>query len=62
MRWDTVARKFERLSAPYADQDLRREIIEAVANLEAIQVADLTRLLGKVHGGIDYESRQKQRR
>ncbi|HEV2668645.1 MAG TPA: MmgE/PrpD family protein, partial [Blastocatellia bacterium] len=62
MRWDTVAGKFERLSAPYADQDLRREIIEAVANLEAIQVADLTRLLGKVHGGIDYESRQKQRR
>jgi len=62
MSWETVTRKFERLSAPYADQGLRHEIIEAVANLEAIQVADLTRLLGKVHGGIDYESRQKQRR
>jgi 2-methylcitrate dehydratase len=48
MSWETVAEKFERLSAPYADGDLRREIIDAVANLEAIQVADLARLLGKV--------------
>ncbi len=48
MSWATVARKFERLSAPYANRDLRREIIEAVANLESIQVADLTRLLSEV--------------
>jgi 2-methylcitrate dehydratase len=46
--WGTVARKFERLSAPYADRELRREIIDAVANLEAIQVSDLTRLLSEV--------------
>jgi hypothetical protein len=43
-----VTRKFERLSAPYADRELRRTIIDAVANLEAIQVIDLTRLLSEV--------------
>jgi 2-methylcitrate dehydratase len=50
MNWGTVTRKFERLSAPYADRELRREIIEAVANLEALQVIHLTRLLGEVQG------------
>lgn len=48
MSWETVALKFERLSAPYAGPELRREIIDAVANLEVIQVVDLTRLLGRV--------------
>jgi hypothetical protein len=43
-----VGRKFERLSARYADRDLLREIIDAVANLEAIETLDLTRLLGEV--------------
>jgi 2-methylcitrate dehydratase len=48
MRWETVVQKFERLSRPYTDASLQREIVEAVANLEAIQVADLMRLLAKV--------------
>ncbi len=48
MSCETVAGKFEHLSAPYSDTHLRREIIDAVANLEAIQVADLARLLAKV--------------
>jgi len=48
MSWEAVARKFERLSAPFVDPELRREIIDAVANLEAIRVGDLTRLLGEV--------------
>jgi 2-methylcitrate dehydratase len=48
MSWEAVARKFERLSAPYVDPELRREIIDTVANLEAVQVGDLTRLLGEV--------------
>src|SRR5215470_13499715 len=48
MSWEAVARKFERLSAPYADRELLRVIIDAVANLEAIHVTDLTRLLGEV--------------
>src|SRR5262249_45763094 len=53
MSWETVARKFERLSAPYADRELRRVIIDAVANLEAIQVTDLTRLLSEVKNRSD---------
>jgi 2-methylcitrate dehydratase len=48
MSWETVARKFEQLSAPYADREMRREIIDAVANLEVIRAADLTLLLGKI--------------
>jgi 2-methylcitrate dehydratase len=48
MRWDTVVTKFERLSAPFADATLRSEIVAAVANLETIKVADLTRLLSRV--------------
>jgi hypothetical protein len=48
MSCETVAGKFEHLSAPYSDAPLRREIIDAFANLEAIQVADLARLLAKV--------------
>jgi len=48
MRWETVVHKFEQLSEPYTDASLRREIVEAVANLESIKVIDLTRLLGHV--------------
>jgi 2-methylcitrate dehydratase len=55
MSWGTVTRKFERLSAPYADRELRRVIIDAVANLEEIQTSDLTRLLGR-QGGIKHGS------
>lgn len=47
MSWEDVVNKFERLSAPYADPGLRREVEEAVANLETIQVAELTRLLAR---------------
>ncbi len=49
MRWDTVVGKFDRLSAPRTEAALRREIADAVAHLERIQVADLTRLLARVH-------------
>ncbi|MBI2877473.1 MAG: MmgE/PrpD family protein [Candidatus Tectomicrobia bacterium] len=48
MRWETVVQKFERLSGPYADASLRREIVGAVAHLESIPVADLVRLLARV--------------
>jgi len=41
------------LSEPYADRELRRTIIDAVANLEAIQVTALTRLLGEVQNRSD---------
>jgi len=45
MGWDAVVQKFERLSAPYTDVAIRRDIVAAVAHLEEIQVADLTKLL-----------------
>jgi 2-methylcitrate dehydratase len=61
MGWEAVARKFERLSAPYIDRESRREIIDAVDDLEAIQAHDLARLLGKVQGEINYGSGTKQR-
>lgn len=48
MRWETVVEKFERLSAPHAESALRREIADAVNNLESIEVSDLTRLLANV--------------
>lgn len=48
MRWETAVQKFERLSARYIDGSLSREIVDAVANLEAIQIGHLVRLLAKV--------------
>jgi 2-methylcitrate dehydratase len=59
MSWETAARKFERLSAPYIQLELRREIIDAVANLEVIEALDLARLLGKVQGEINHGSGTK---
>ena len=51
LSWENAVKKFERLSAPYADRELRREIEGAAANLEAIQVADLMRLLARIQLG-----------
>ncbi len=48
MRWETVTEKFDRLAAPFADRVLRREIVDAIADLENISVADLMLLLAKV--------------
>jgi 2-methylcitrate dehydratase len=48
MRWETVVQKFEQLSAGHADTALRREIIEAVSQLDTMHVTDLTRRLAKV--------------
>ncbi len=48
MPWDAVAGKFHRLASPYADPALRREMVEAVASLEAVQVEELTALLERV--------------
>jgi 2-methylcitrate dehydratase len=41
----TVAAKFERLSAPYADERLREQLIEAVLRLEQIDIEELCVLL-----------------
>ena len=48
MRWKTVLQKFDRLSEPYADLSMRREIAQAVAALEEIQISDLTKVLGQI--------------
>lgn len=48
MRWETVVDKFERLSEPYTDEGLRREITDAVKQLEKIKISDLMELLAKV--------------
>ena len=41
-------RKFELLSGAYTDSALRREIVEAVNSLDAIQVDELTQPLARV--------------
>ncbi len=50
MRWTSVIEKFDRLSRPYTDASLRKEIIDAVAHLETSRITDLTNLLAKVRG------------
>ena len=48
MGWNTVTKKFEQLTLARIAPQLRREIVEAVASLESIQVSELTSLLGKI--------------
>jgi 2-methylcitrate dehydratase len=48
MSWEMVVEKFEKLTSVYTERSLCRKIIHAVLNLESIEVADLTKLLGKV--------------
>jgi 2-methylcitrate dehydratase len=48
MGWNTVIKKFEQLSQARISPQLQREIEEAVANLENIQVSELMSLLGKI--------------
>ena len=48
MGWEQVRAKFESLSAPQANAKLRRDIADAVANLEAIGVRELAELLALV--------------
>jgi 2-methylcitrate dehydratase len=46
--WKTVAKKFELLSEPHTSQALRERITDAVANLERIEIRQLTDLLREV--------------
>lgn len=48
MGWNTITKKFEQLSEARIPPQLQREIEEAVANLENIQVSELMNLLGKI--------------
>ena len=46
--WETALNKFDQLSEPYAPAALRREISDAVAHLEDIEIRNLLDLLAKV--------------
>jgi 2-methylcitrate dehydratase len=48
LAWDAVEEKFHRLSEACADHVLRDAIVNAVANLDQLQVSDLTALLERV--------------
>jgi 2-methylcitrate dehydratase len=50
MPWENVVQKFDALSRIHANEPLRREIVEAVAQLETIPVSDLMRLLARAEG------------
>jgi 2-methylcitrate dehydratase len=41
MSWDLVVAKFERLSAPHVEEDVRGRVIDAVARLEQIDIEEL---------------------
>jgi 2-methylcitrate dehydratase len=41
MSWDLVAAKFERLSAPHVQEDVRAQVVDAVARLDQIQIQEL---------------------
>ncbi len=48
MSWESVAKKFNLLAAPYTTPELRRRLLDAVADLEHLPVSALTRLLAEV--------------
>jgi 2-methylcitrate dehydratase len=48
MSWERVAAKFERLSAGFVAAPLQREILDAIAGLESIQIGELMELLAQV--------------
>ena len=48
MRWETVVEKFNRLSHPYAEAGLLKELVGVVEDLDSVDVEELTSLLGRV--------------
>jgi 2-methylcitrate dehydratase len=48
MSWNQVVEKFERLSEPFTDQGLRRDLVLTVEHLESEPVERLTGLLSHV--------------
>jgi 2-methylcitrate dehydratase len=48
MSWDRAVEKFHWLSEPFADEDLRRRLVEAVHQLDARPISDLMDLLSQV--------------
>lgn len=48
MNWEAVGQKFEKLTLPFTNRDLRSKIMDTVYTLEKHSVSDLTRLLAGV--------------
>src|SRR5882724_11176593 len=48
MSWDRTVEKFHWLSEPFADEDLRGRVIEAVQQLDARRISDLMDLLAQI--------------
>ena len=48
LSWERAVEKFNWLSEPFADAELRHNIVEAVVKIDERPIADLMRLLGKV--------------
>jgi len=60
LSWDLVVHKYHWLAEPFADTSLRGEIIDAVARLDQISVAELAALLAAV-GPVAQRGRAKGR-
>jgi 2-methylcitrate dehydratase len=48
MSWDRTVEKFHWLSEPFADEDLRGRLLEAVQQLDSRRISDLMVLLAQV--------------
>jgi 2-methylcitrate dehydratase len=48
MSWERTVEKFQWLSEPFADDDLRSRLIETVQHLDERPVSDLMKLLSQV--------------
>jgi 2-methylcitrate dehydratase len=46
LSWDSVVKKFNALCPSSLDKGLRGRIVDAVAHIEEINIADLTKLFG----------------
>jgi 2-methylcitrate dehydratase len=52
LSWEQAGQKFHLLAAPHADQELRRALVETVQRLEAVEIRELTALLGRVQRSV----------
>jgi 2-methylcitrate dehydratase len=48
MSWERAVQKFDSLSSKYAEGELRKKIVDAIAHLEELYVSDLTALLQQI--------------
>ncbi|WP_372662821.1 MmgE/PrpD family protein [Amycolatopsis kentuckyensis] len=60
MSWDRVTEKLHWLGESFADQALRERIIETVAHLDEVPVAELAGLLGSVSSTVDRPRTRKR--